>query len=180
VTVETAQQIAEQARQALEQVRQLSRGIVPIDIDGENFMPALRQLASASEAVHKIPVDLNGDIRDLEDARTATQLYRIAQEAVTNVVKHARARRITIDLHAGPGAATMRIADDGRGMTDGMAEPDGLGLHIMLYRAGSIGADFSVSRGANGGTVVACTVRRPRHLAADVHPSARRRPRARV
>jgi signal transduction histidine kinase len=164
---ETAQQIAQQAQQALEQVRQLSKGLFPIEVDARNLMPALRQLASTTEAVHRIRVQVQGDPPEVKDTRTATQLYRIAQEAVTNAVKHAQPHTITIEVRPDSGATTLRVMDDGAGFGDARSGHDGIGLQIMRYRARAIGASFSVGPGVSGGTIVACTVRESRSRTND-------------
>jgi signal transduction histidine kinase len=156
----TAQQIAEQAQVALEQVRQLSQGLFPIEIEAEGLMPALRALASTTESFHGIHVVAEGEVPGrLRDSRIATEVYRIAQEAVTNAVKHADARTITIDVTGVEGLTRLRVADDGVGIREESRTHDGLGLRIMRYRATSIGAALSIERGATGGTVVTCTLR---------------------
>jgi signal transduction histidine kinase len=157
---DTAQQIARQAQQALEQVRQLSKGLFPVEIDPEGLVPALHQLASTTESLHKVRVHVQGqEPVPLRDSRVATQLYRIAQEAVTNVVKHAQARTISIQLGSESGVLTLRVADDGIGIRKTTAKRDGLGLRIMHYRATSIGAHLAVEPGGAGGTLVTCTLR---------------------
>jgi signal transduction histidine kinase len=92
----------------------------------------------------------------------ATQLYRIAQEAITNAVKHAHARSITTRIDGEAGAVALHIVDDGLGIDQAEAS-DGMGLRIMRYRASSIGGRLSVGRGADGGTLVICTVRQVPH-----------------
>lgn len=157
--VETAEQVAQQAQQALEQVRQLSTGRFSLGVAAEGLVPALHQLASATESVHEIHVEVEGDVQiTLRDARVATELYRIAQEAVTNAVKHAHARTIRIQVSAEPGLTSLRIIDDGVGIRKEPAH-DGLGLRIMQYRATSIGASLSIDPGASGGTIVTLTLR---------------------
>jgi signal transduction histidine kinase len=91
----------------------------------------------------------------------ATQLYRIAQEAVTNAVKHARARMISVELTESAGVVKVRITDDGIGIGEPTARGNGLGLRIMRYRATSIGAQFSIEALPEGGTAVGCTLREP-------------------
>jgi signal transduction histidine kinase len=86
-------------------------------------------------------------------------LYRIAQEAVTNVVKHAEARTISIQIGSESGVVTLRIADDGVGIRNAARKRDGMGLRIMQYRATSIGAHLTVEPRPTGGTVVTCTLR---------------------
>jgi PAS domain S-box-containing protein len=157
---DTARQIAEQAQLALEQVRQLSRGLFPVEIDPEGLLPALRELASTTEALHKIRVQARGDEpTSIRDSRVATQLYRVAQEAVTNAVKHAHAHTIRIELSAESGLTRLRVIDDGVGIRKGTSWSDGLGLRIMRYRAASIGALLSIEPGSGGGTLVTCTLR---------------------
>lgn len=95
----------------------------------------------------------------LRDARVATQLYRIAQEAVTNVVKHAHPTTISIEMTDHDGVVKLRVVDDGIGIQDPKARGGGLGLRIMRYRATSIGAQFGIDAGPRGGTAVVCTWR---------------------
>jgi signal transduction histidine kinase len=157
---EIATRVAEQAQLALDQVRQLSRGLFPLEIDPGGLEPALRDLASTTEAFHRVRVRVTTDAADsVRDARTATQLYRIGQEAVTNAVKHARARTIRIELAVRGGGTRLKVVDDGIGFRREALSHDGLGLRIMRYRAASIGAILSVERAARGGTVVTCTQR---------------------
>jgi len=164
---DTATEIAKQAQQALEQVRQLSRSLFPVEVEAASLTSALQELASATQALHKITVRVDGRVPEaFSDGGAATQLYRIAQEAVTNAVKHAQARSITIQVGRQGGMLRLRIADDGIGIAK--ADPgNGIGLQIMRYRAHSIGGILIVEPGSQGGTVVTCTLRTiPVHRAA--------------
>jgi nitrate/nitrite-specific signal transduction histidine kinase len=154
-----AAQIATQSQKALDQVRLLSKSLFPVEVEAESLMAALRDLASATAGLHKIQVRVEGDApSELRDGKVATELYRIAQEAVTNSVKHALAKAISIRIAGGTGMTQLRIADDGIGIPS--PEPtDGAGLRIMRYRAASIGASLAVERERAGGTVVTCTLR---------------------
>lgn len=157
----TAQQVAKQAQVALDQVRLMSRGLFPVDVDAQGLLPALRDLASTTEALHKVTVEVTGAMPDaIHETRVATQVYRIAQEAVTNAVKHARATRIAIELAESDSVATLRVRDDGIGIADVRTRGDGLGLRIMRYRATAIGAQFNVSAAPGGGTLVVCSLRK--------------------
>ena len=152
--------ITQLSQQALEQVRQLSRGLFPVEVDPEGLVPMLRELASTTESFHRIPVTVDGDDpAPIGDCRVATQLYRIAQEAVTNAVKHAHASAIAIALRDQAGVTQLRISDNGVGITYPAARGEGLGLRIMNYRATSLGGTLSIERGSGGGTVVSCLVR---------------------
>lgn len=123
-------------------------------------MLALRQLASTTESVYKIRCRLDDGAPVLiGDNRVATQLYRIAQEAVNNAVKHAEARTISIQVGVEAGSRRLRIADDGVGVWKKAPSGEGMGLRIMRYRAMSIGASLSIESGAEGGTVVTCSLR---------------------
>jgi signal transduction histidine kinase len=104
-----------------------------------------------------------GSTCSLRDHRIATNLYRIAQEAVTNSVKHAEARTITMRVQTNSGLTTLRVWDDGRGFKEVEPNADGVGLRIMNYRARSIGAVLNVTSQARGGTMVTCVVREALH-----------------
>jgi signal transduction histidine kinase len=158
---QTAAEIARQTQQALDQVRQLTKSLFPVEVEAESLLAALRDLASATQSLHNIEVRVQGrPPRALHDGKVATELYRIAQEAVTNSVKHGRARTITMRLTDVGQLTRLTIADDGIGIPQPVPG-NGVGLRIMRYRATSIGASLSVERGPAGGTVVTCTIRQP-------------------
>jgi signal transduction histidine kinase len=95
------------------------------------------------------------------DPHTALQLLRIAQEALTNVRKHAQARRVQVSLSAAPAELELKVTDDGRGFPDGL-QPDRVfrrhGLATMRERARSIGGTFTVATGNGQGTRIAVTI----------------------
>ena len=94
------------------------------------------------------------------DTTTATQLFRILQEAINNAAKHARAKTITIEVHNDDGHMVFRIRDDGVGISRNLEETGGMGLRIMQYRAEVIGATLTVRPAAEGGTLVTCSLSR--------------------
>jgi two-component system CheB/CheR fusion protein len=156
---EAAAQIASQAQAALEQVRQLAKSLFPVEVDAESLISALRDLASTTESLHKINVRVEGrPARELRNGKIATELYRIAQEAVTNAVKHAQADTIVISLTTARGILELRVVDDGVGLA-ATGATDGMGLRIMRYRAASIGASLTIESAASGGTMVRCRLR---------------------
>jgi signal transduction histidine kinase len=158
----TARQIVQQAALALDQVRQISRGMFPVDVDTRDMMSALRELASATRAIHRVRVEVDGDLAGSQlENRIVTHLYRIAQEAVTNAVKHAQADAIRIDVKSGPGVTRLRVSDNGIGMPSNGDRREGLGLRVMRHRAGSIRASLTIRANPSGGTVVTCTLRQP-------------------
>jgi two-component system CheB/CheR fusion protein len=139
-----------------------------VEIDPAGLMAALRDLASTTESCHHVRVLVTGKgAQHVRDGRVANQLYRIAQEAVANAVKHAQADTIHIELTVTTGVTQLRVRDNGVGMHS-TARGDGLGLRIMRYRAESIGGRLSIrSVGARlsirsidgAGTTVTCALR---------------------
>ncbi len=113
----------------------------PVDVETRDMMSALRELASATKAIHRVRVDVGGDLNGSQlETRVVTHLYRIAQEAVTNAVKHAQAAAIRIDVKSGSGVTRLRVSDNGIGIPANGARHEGLGLRVMRHRAGSIRA----------------------------------------
>ena len=94
----------------------------------------------------------------IRDITVATHLYRIAQEAISNAIKHGQARRIRLRLETSGNIATLTIQDDGRGLPVEWRQSRGMGLHIMAHRATMIGAKFAIDPVPEGGTRVRCAV----------------------
>jgi PAS domain S-box-containing protein len=148
-------------REAADQVHLLSHGLIPVEVDAHELPAALSVLAariSEQYQVHCTWAD-NGPV-SLPSELVATHLYRIAQEATTNAIKHGQATRIELSLQQHGGNVTLRIRDYGIGIA---AQPEvrtGMGLRIMHYRAGLIGATLNVAREQPDGTAVTCTLHR--------------------
>jgi two-component system CheB/CheR fusion protein len=85
-------------------------------------------------------------------------MYRIAQEAVSNAVRHGRAERIKISLAAGTEQIRLRVQDDGVGFSDMGHEGPGMGIHIMKYRARIVGGTLDISSRPGSGTTVTFTL----------------------
>ncbi|MGP8200515.1 MAG: ATP-binding protein [Limisphaerales bacterium] len=147
--------IVEMVEGAIDLTRTLARGLHPLDLKGEGFMDALRELAATITEGFKTPCTFKCDSRvAIREAAVATHLYRITQEAITNAVRHSKAREIIVRLAAGSDGLTLTISDDGVGMPP--KTPGGMGLRTMAHRAGVIGAAFSVERQLSSGTRVTC------------------------
>ena len=153
-----AKQIIETVKEAVGQVRALSRGLDPIGLEADGLVNALGELARTFRAASGIPCEFRCDRPVTLEAFTATHLYRIAQEALTNAAKHAHAKHIVIRLAGGAESLSLRVEDDGIGIATVARDNEGMGLRVMRYRAGAIGAALTVSAGRNGGTVVTCTL----------------------
>ena len=154
-----AGKIAEGLRRVLDQVRALSRGLIPVEVDAAGLMAALAELASRTSELHGVTCTFECKEQVLvEDNHTATHVYRIAMEAVTNALKHSRAKNISISLEGDEKSITLRIRDDGVGLPREPPETRGVGLKIMRYRAGLINAGLTVGPAQAGGTLVSCTL----------------------
>jgi PAS domain S-box-containing protein len=159
--VPLAAKVREGLARALAQVRNYARGLIPVEVDARGLHAALAELAARTSRLHGVPCALEcTEPVDLADNQAATHLYHIAQEAVTNALRHARPRHITIRLEGGDRLITLRVTDDGLGFPAEPTDGKGLGLKIMHYRAGLINGRLTVERGASGGTHVTCTIHR--------------------
>lgn len=147
--------LTQEIGEATRRVKRLSHGLVPLELEGDGLGVALHQLARATDVPGRLSCVFESvDGLELRDGFAATHLYRIAQEAVTNAIRHSGASRIRISLSRDSGQAIMRVADNGCGIQPGNG--DGRGLRIMAYRASLIGATLTVTRAKSKGTQVSC------------------------
>lgn len=148
--------------ESIEETRNVSLGLWPLDEEPGALERALTLLARRVGDAARVRCEFStsGDVR-LEDPDAAQHLYRVAQEALSNAVRHAGARLITLELKGSGEELALRVEDDGRGMPDG-AEGEGMGLRTMTYRAQLLGGELSVERAAGGGTCITCRAPRPR------------------
>jgi PAS domain S-box-containing protein len=149
--------IGELIRSATKHARSLARGLSPVEIEPNGLMAALNGLAL--NATNLFRVNCSFECPQpvlLENRITATHLYRIAQEAIGNGVKHGQAKTIIISLKNLDGEVILTVRDDGIGFSLEGRGIDGMGLRIMEYRADMIGAMLRIDSGKGGGTTVAC------------------------
>ncbi len=142
--------------QTVADARALARGLHPIEVEAHGLMAALQELAAQTS--HRVPCRL--ECRrpvPVADSKAALHLYRIAQEAVTNALKHAAARHIVIGLRPQRGKIILSVHDDGSGLSK--KHPTGMGLHIMPYRARMIGATLIIRSEPGRGTRVVCSLK---------------------
>ena len=138
-------------------VRGLSRGLLPVELEEGLLAVALGQLAATATTGSRIACTFDCSHPDpVFDSRVAMHLYRIAQEAVSNAVRHSGARNIRITLDQENGETALRIEDDGEGLSSEALQAGGMGLRTMRYRAGLIGGKLEVGPGPSGGTQVVC------------------------
>lgn len=162
-----AARLAELIHQSVEQSRDIAKGLHPVVMDAEGLVSALHELAARSNGSiscrlrceRMVPITDNG---------VALHLYRIAQEAVTNALKHSDARSITMSLRLRQDVLSLSVADDGCGLPEVIHASHGMGLRLMKYRADVIGADFAIGRRKKHGTRMTCLL----HMAATGQPQA--------
>ncbi len=156
-----SERIASELDQAITEARRLARGLFPLPLETEGLPGALELLART--IAHRFRIQCRCDSAapiTLRSSAMATHLYRIAQEAVNNALKHGHARTIAISLLAQDDGLELRVEDDGDGMPADRARNSsgGMGIPIMEYRARSIGGALRVRKGVSGGTVLSCCV----------------------
>jgi two-component system, NarL family, sensor histidine kinase UhpB len=143
----------ETARGSLEEVRRIARMLRPEALDDLGLASALHVLGErvAEHSGLEIAVHVQPGLPDLTPEAELV-VYRVAQEALTNVARHARARHAALRLERSGGHTCLQIEDDGDGPpADGH---EGGGIKGMRERAVLVGGTFSLTRGANGGTRV--------------------------
>ena len=145
---------------AIENTRALARGLVPVSAERNGLVAALRSLAAKATERYGTPVrfEVHGTEHLPFDETAATHLYRIAQEALTNAMRHGLATAVAIRLAASAGEVALEVSDDGCGFSaEALGESDGLGLKIMRYRAQMLGGRLQLEPGACGGATVRCS-----------------------
>lgn len=153
-----AKEIAQLVNEAINQTRQLSRGLHPVSLEDDGLMTALQALAATTQNVFGVTCDFKCDRPVLvKDPSAAMHLYRIAQEAITNAIRHGATKQILLDLSANHEGASLVIDNDGRDFPARLPKSKGIGLQVMSYRAEMIGGALDVRPRAGGGTTVTCT-----------------------
>lgn len=155
--MQDAAKITALVNEAMSRTRLLAHGLHLADLGEGGLSRMLERLADYVEAVYLVECDfVCQSVCVIDDPEVATNLFRIAQEAVTNAIKHGRARHVELRLSdASKGMALLEILDDGCGITDtGLTETPGLGLRSMRYRAEILGASLEVATRNVGGTGV--------------------------
>lgn len=157
---ESAAHISQLMREAISQTRDLARGLSPVILEPDGLMGGLKLMAENVRTLFGVHCEFECQHRVLlRDNTAATHLFRIAQEAVTNAIRHGRAKRIRVGLSATPpNQICLVVEDNGRGIPKTRIRSKGMGLRIMEYRAGRIGASLVVRRGKPRGTSIVCSL----------------------
>ena len=157
---ETIAEAQETARGGVEEMREIARGLRPPALDEFGLRSALVSLASqvSDRSGVRVRPQLNEKLPALAPEQDLA-IYRVAQESLTNVARHADARRVDLSLAAAiTGSVELRVRDDGRGIDAHEANGAGTGLAGMRERALLVGGDLTVAACEDGGTEVRLTV----------------------
>jgi signal transduction histidine kinase len=153
--------IRDDAEEVTEEVRLLSHTVHPRVLDDLGLVPALHKLARDSSAGTGIDVDVEADTDGSSiPPPVAAVLYRVAQEAVRNAVRHATPRRVRVVLHQSNGSATLEVLDDGKGFDLREAEKrrPGMGLLSMRERVSLLDGELAIRTAPGDGTAISATV----------------------
>jgi PAS domain S-box-containing protein len=152
-----AQLISKLASEAIAQMRNLVKMLYPVDIETGGLISALQTLASNTEKMMGVRCRLKCDsyisVKDLVEAK---QIYRIVQEAITNAIKHGKAKSININLRLRKSGIVLTVKNNGLDFPKLSPRRKGLGLKIMKYRTDLLGGSLDIRKGDRGGTVVTC------------------------
>jgi signal transduction histidine kinase len=137
----------------------LAKGLQPVEIHAGGLMQALQEFAAATSDMFSVACQFRCDAPILiSDVATADHLYRIAQEATSNAIKHGRSTHIIVTLEANEEATLLRVADNGVGISQKDAIESGMGLRIMRQRAKLIGAGLEIVTSPDKGTIVSLSL----------------------
>ena len=150
--------ITSMVNETIAQARDLARGLSPVELENNGLQAALQELASrVSRTGVNCEVKAPTFTRVYDNA-AAVHLYRIAQEAVNNAVKHGCAKNIFVTLNTQNNQVELTVQDDGCGLPKSGPKATGMGLRVMNYRASMIGATVSIGSAPTCGTLVRCVV----------------------
>lgn len=143
---------------AIESTRTLARGLSPVNVRHGGLIVALEGLAVRLHDRHGIPIEVVTDpgLPLALPEGALDHLYRIAQEATLNALRHAQPKRVTIAVSQVVDRLCLSIEDDGRGFDPNTVHSTGMGLRIMRYRAQVLAGEITISRRAGSGTRVEC------------------------
>ncbi len=158
--VDTARKISTLINESIRHAKYIVRGLMPVEIVQEGLRHALVRLAEETTRVSSVACTFESDgPAPVHDNDVATNLYRIAQEAINNAIRHGGARALKLRLSADGQRGCLEVEDDGRGMPAPEAPSAGMGLRIMRYRADMCGGELHIAARPGGGVLIRCTFR---------------------
>ncbi len=157
----TTNRIIEAINNSVCQVRALARGLDPMGLEEDGFIAVLRELTENINNLSNVSCDLKC-IGSLQlDSYVGTHLYHLCQEATNNALKHSQTKHISISLTRNDDELVLSVEDEGIGLPTSLSDSKGMGLRIMKYRAGAIGANLTIEPRYSGGTIVQCALKLP-------------------
>jgi PAS domain S-box-containing protein len=155
----SATQISRQLQKLIRDLRTTAHLLSPVSLENYGLQNALRELASGTSALAGVRCEFSCDPElQMNDLAVGTHLYRIAQEAVNNAVKHSGTKYIRLMLNQDGESLELTIEDDGKGFADAQKSPKGMGLDLMRHRASLIGASLDIQSRPKKGSEVKCRV----------------------
>jgi PAS domain S-box-containing protein len=152
------QEISDLLKEADEHARALTRGLVPVNIESNGLDAALRDLTKRSAKMYDIDIHYNNN-QDITLVDTsAVHLYRIAQEAINNAIKHGNATYIGVKLSTNNDHISLSVEDNGSGFPEIADTSDGMGVRIMNFRAQMMGGNLEIKSGHKDGTEIICKI----------------------
>ncbi len=162
--LDQAKRLQQMITDCIEQIRDLALGFYPVDMEKGGLLIALQEVAYRTQKFHNIDcsVEADGAADQKLPAEMEIQLFRIAQEAVRNAVKHSKGKEVHIEMEKNRDQLCLIVRDDGVGFLPEMNRFKGLGLKIMEYRAETINGKLEYGNADKGGATVSCIVELPR------------------
>lgn len=160
--IEEIKKTAALIRQAIEQSRTLARGLSPVALEEDGLAAALKELAAGTAESFGLVCTFDCPLPiTVPDNSVATHLYRIAQEAIHNAVRHGQARSIQIRLTKHRHRLVLSIKDDGIGFPEPLPRNQGMGLRVMRHRAATISGTLVLKNQPKGGASILCSLPEP-------------------
>ena len=154
---EKARRIVDLLEEGINLARSMAKGLHPVELQADGLMQALEEFAATTSELFGIQCRFECQTPILiHTPATATHLFRIAQESVSNAIKHGRASHIVISLEESDAGIRLAVLDNGHGIAVGAASAKGMGLRIMADRAKMIGAEFAVQAQHPHGVELSC------------------------
>jgi two-component system sensor histidine kinase DegS len=152
-------ELAAQTQANIRDIRRLIHDLRPVALDELGLVPALREHLARCEQEHGLAVDFGADVGARLPAAVETALFRIVQESVNNVLRHAQAQQVHVALMRGPAQVTLQVQDDGQGFDPQLSRSGRhLGLWSMRERVEQMGGQFKVHSAPGKGTTVSAVV----------------------
>jgi signal transduction histidine kinase len=157
--LDNATRVVALVEEAISLARNLARGLSAVEVSNNGLAGALSDFASSTSDLFNVSCRFEcPEPFWIDDSPTAVHLYRIAQEAVGNAIKHGEAKGVTIRLENSETGCILRVIDDGSGLPPSFRKGKGMGLRIMSYRSQLIGARLDIRRRSPTGTELTCSL----------------------